>query len=661
MDKESSPEKSEGADRSVPQQVSGDSYVVQNLNRSVAAIGDGASVVYHQALSGADEARDQEDYEGEKLAQAVANLAKNLSDQANTPPPESGSPYKYLLPYELADVARFFGRDRALAQTLENLTCSDSRCRLAVLHGDIGMGKTSLLQAGIAPALIAAQHLPLLVRVGEEPLVATIKHSLLPDLDRTPMLKNAPLAAFLRQVTGRLPPGKQAYVLLDRFELILKQPPDARREFLSELANCLFDRQLDAHWLISLRSAWLGYLATFEPAIPTPYLSNQIALPPLTAREARQAILEPAQLRGIEVDADLLATLLHDLGDEAVDPARLQLVCHTLVEGLAPGERQLSKAAYERAGQVPGVLRDHLELVVSRHLRSQDREAAWQLLVVLAGRQPEGGTSAELAESMQAYGLARAETNRLLDILEDNRLVRTVDERYILSGEGLVEPIREWAARRAAAVQAREEAQRQVASVRRSALRGLLGGGLGFALAYLITYYPQVNDPTLLTLLTIYRSLPGAIAGVLLVLSVDLAVASYHGPRRWMRWLVAGLGGAGSFALALAFHKLLDVPGDLLSMVLVVVQGLGWGLLSGLGAIWALESRRPAWLTVPIAALAGGLALGFGETFGRAFQRLRLGQAPPGIIFLVVLAGAIMTAFVLLAALVGVEERHPQD
>jgi DNA replication protein DnaC len=121
-----------------------DSIVVGDLTHSVAAIGDGASVIYQQALSAADQAREQAEFEREELAKAVARRAEHLRDQANASPTIEGSPYKHLLHYELPDTARFFGRDETLSSLLDNLVCGDSRCRLLILHGDSGVGKTSL-------------------------------------------------------------------------------------------------------------------------------------------------------------------------------------------------------------------------------------------------------------------------------------------------------------------------------------------------------------------------------------------------------------------------------------------------------------------------------------------------------------------------------------
>jgi len=627
-----------------------DAVNVSGLTGSAAAIGAGATAIINQAISAADQARKLEQFEQEKLGKAVARLAGRLSAQANTPPPAGGSPYKYLLHYELADVARFFGRAEQVNSLLPDLTCADSRCRFVVLHGEAGVGKTSLLQAGIAPALVAAQHLPLLVRVSTSPLVTRIKQTLLPDLGPTPVLEKAPLQEFLRQAASFLPEGKQIFVLLDQFEAFFEGSTEASQNFVDELARCLFDSDPQERWLISIRSPWLGHLSAFQPAIPQPFVNTDVLLP-LSRSQALAAVVEPARASGLLLEEGLLSELIHDLGPDAIDPSRLQLVCHTLVERLGPGEERLTLASYNQIGRADGILRDYLDNVLSRNIPSADREPAWQLMAAIADRREGPATETGLVTHMKAYGGSEADTRRVLALLETNRLVRLREERYELASDTFLPRIRQWAAERASLEQARAEVRRQVNRVRGSALRGLLGGALGFSLAFMVAYSPQVVNSTLLGYITVLRAPPGAIAGLLLTLFVDVTLASYHGPRRRLRWPVGGIAGAGAFAMAVAFHAFLRLP-DLSEwprLAPAAVEGALWGFVAGAGAVWVMMGRRPLWLTLPAVTVACGFALWLGEWVGDAFQN----ATPRGLIA----AGAIMPLCVLAAALLG---RAPQ-
>lgn len=626
-----------------------------DINGSVAAIGDGAQVIIVQALSAAEQARQKEDSDQHKLALAVAERAEALREESRAAPQRAqakGNPYKYLRPHELVDFPSFFGRDALVERLLANLTCRDSLCRLAVLHGDAGMGKSSLVGAGIMPELVAGQHLPLFVRVTGEPLGDRIKQALLRNLETTEYLKGAPLHDFIRQAASLLPEGKRIFILLDQFETFFETPASNRGQFIDELERCLFDSHGRDHWLLSLRSAFVGHLSTFEPVIPFP-AANSLALPPLTGEDAQAAILNPARLAGIAFADDLLPALLSDLGRDTVDPARLQLVCYTLAAGLAPGARQVTLKDYERVGRTRGILRDHLQLVLKHNLPPEDRPSAWQVLATIAEAQGSAVPVTDLVDRLRTYSFDPAGTRALLRKLENNWLVRSSDQRYYLASESLLAPLKEWSRQRAALAQARAEGLRQLERVRGSALRGLLGGMLGFSLAYLLAFATQFDDRFLLLPSAAYRSLPGALAGLLLVLFVDVALASYHGPHRRLRWLAGGLAGAAGFSLALLLHALLNSVNEPLALVRVGLEGALWGAAAGLGTVWYLSSRRPRWQILPLVAAACGLVLWVTEPLGQAFQRPRLPAGVGQLGWLVAAAGALMPALIMLAAAFG--------
>ena len=638
--------------RSQPRLVSARKISTGDIDRSNVAIGDGAMVIVHQALNAADEARALEDYEQEKLARAVAEHARSLYEQVSATPAREGSPYNYLLPYELADASRFFGREASIGTLLENLTGSDSRSRLAVLHGDAGMGKTSVLKAGIVPALVSAQHLPLVVRVSGEALATGIKQSLLPNLNTVPILRDAPLQEFVRQVAALLPKGKHLFLLLDQFEAFFEMAIEARQQFVDELSRCLFDSQPRDHWLICIRSAFVGHLHSFDPLIPPGLLNNSITLPPLNMTEARLAILEPARLRGIDFEDSLPDAILADLGGNTIDPSQLQLVLHTLAEGLPAGERTLTLAAYERAGRAKGIARDHLSLVLARNLLPADRQTAWRLLAALAEKGQGSGFS-QIADYMAAYGVNQANTRRVLRSLENNHLARQSEEAVSLTSESLLAPIGAWARQQATIEQVRAEAKRQLERVRGSALRGLLGGALGLCLAYLAAYWSQTVDRSLLPINTAFEAMPGAIAGLLFILAIDISQASYQGSRRWMRWAAGAAGGAIAFGQALLFHTALNVVFDPAGLLLATLQGALWGAVAGIGAVWIMNATRPLWQSLPTVGIACGLVFWLADSFGHAFQRPRLQAGDQNLAGFLVLAGAIMPLLVIVAGLLG--------
>src|SRR5207248_1557687 len=60
------------------------------------------------------------------------------------------SPYRGLIPYSEADARLFFGRDFERQIIAANLVSS----RLTIVYGESGVGKTSLLRAGVVHDLL---------------------------------------------------------------------------------------------------------------------------------------------------------------------------------------------------------------------------------------------------------------------------------------------------------------------------------------------------------------------------------------------------------------------------------------------------------------------------------------------------------------------------
>jgi DNA-binding beta-propeller fold protein YncE len=425
--------------------VAGDSINIGDIYGSYIAIGRGAQVVVQQALSAAEEAERQHQVETQVLARAVVSYIQKLTVHISQPAANiaAAEPYKSLLPYRIADAPLFFGRSRAKADLLRQISAGNS---LIILHSESGAGKTSLLQAGLAAELLAWERLPVYVRVWRDSPTQAIKQTLLPDLaERTPGLAGLRLRPFLSRVSEVLGLSMVIYILLDQFEdFFVRVAEEDRSEFIAELGECLEDQTLPVQFVISLRDEHFANLSDFRGRIPYIF-AHEYPLKLFSRTEAAEVIAEPARLSGLSYEPGLAGEILDQLQGEgergAIMPAQLQLVCWALYRQLnAAPEAVITRQMLETTGGVPGILQNYLRNVLNREIPPARRQEAQKILESLV----RSDRTRDIQTATQLTGrLGSAET--LADLV-NSRLLRLVDDTeeaqaYELAHDYLVEQI----------------------------------------------------------------------------------------------------------------------------------------------------------------------------------------------------------------------------
>ncbi len=219
----------------------------------------------------------------------------------NTP----GSPYKGLAAFgdSALDAMLFFGRERERDLVIANMTAS----RLTLLYGPTGVGKSSLLNAGVVRTL----------RDDPETRRVSLVNSWVDD--RTDELR----AAVADSADG------YSYVILDQFEEFFLYH-EVAGPFGTELASLLGDRGLRVNVLLSLREDTLAVLDAFKGRIANLY-GNSLRLDHLDRESGRAAVLGPLvafeQVTGehVEAEPELVEAVLDEVATgrlELVDGAR---------------------------------------------------------------------------------------------------------------------------------------------------------------------------------------------------------------------------------------------------------------------------------------------------------------------------------------------------
>jgi hypothetical protein len=412
-----------GAQSVVSVQVGEISSISGTVNVAAGNIVQHINTIYERALSAAEDAQQRRELESQALANGVSRLAKRLRELAeDTHDALESGPYRGLLEYRLSDAELFVGRSQAIQELMSRLP----RGRLTILHSESGAGKTSLLQAGIAPRLIALGHLPLYLRPYDANPAEVIKKAFLPDLSQNPELQAASLRDFLFKVSDVMGKESTLYIFLDQFEEVFTRLEEKdRADFVRQLAECLDDETLRVRWVLALRTEYFGNLANFRPRIRNPF-EHDYRLNRMTRVEAAEVITEPVKLINLRFEPALVDAILDDLGGQEIAPPQIQLVCSDLFNKLKPGERVITLALYEAEERSAGILRSHLQNVLSRQLSEDHRKAARRLLesLITSEQQRLVRSQKELTDELSAQGVTPQTLDTILSQLTESRLLR---------------------------------------------------------------------------------------------------------------------------------------------------------------------------------------------------------------------------------------------
>ncbi|MCX7853055.1 MAG: SIR2 family protein [Caldilineales bacterium] len=391
-----------------------------------------------------------------RLAAAVAALAPaGRAPAAATPTavpiPAAlpAQPYKGLTPFAADDALIFIGRQDETRRLTNRILAH----RLTVLYGEAGVGKTSLLRAGVAP-LLAQQDGHLLI------VTPT------PDVSPETAVRKALSGLVPASTTETVPDLIRVWQQQRRGPLVLAFDPGedlmalaaAQASVVSWLQTLAADLDLNLRMVLVVRDEALGRLENLQAVWPG-VLDVRFRLERLGREAARAAIEEPSHRFGVRWEAGLVERLLDDLDRGGVMPPLLQLVCARLYER-ATADRDpttglvIPAGLYDALGGVEGILGDHLESIVAA-LPAEQRDLGRQVLATLvavgdtAGR-GQGLTVAELMEVVPG----EADTLRaILDTFALHRLVRrgaTVANEnapqttYELAHESLAPRILQW-------------------------------------------------------------------------------------------------------------------------------------------------------------------------------------------------------------------------
>jgi WD40 repeat protein/DNA-binding SARP family transcriptional activator len=282
------------------------------------------------------------------------------------------NPYKGLRPFTEADADTFFGREQLVERLVGRL--ADDTWRLLAVVGPSGSGKSSVVRAGLLPALrrgaIPGSHQWYVVEMcpGSDPVAALEAGLLRIAAEPLPPDATARLQepdGLTRAASWVLPDGgSELLVFIDQFEELFDHVDDVGRRdaFLVGLAAAVRAPDSRVRVVVTLRAdRYDGPLS--NPALAELVGAHTEVVPPLTVEELEDAITGPATAVGLAVEPTLVARMVRDTVDR---PGGLPLLQYALTEVCDRREgRLLTAAAYVGLGGVGGALDRRADEVVT--------------------------------------------------------------------------------------------------------------------------------------------------------------------------------------------------------------------------------------------------------------------------------------------------------
>lgn len=339
----------------------------------------------------------------------------SLHPRRNLPAPGE-PPYRGLRFFDEPDTANFFGREALTARLVERVQqMTESASPLLAVVGASGSGKSSLVRAGVAPAL---RKLGWKVEV-----ITPTAH---------------PLHAF-----GSLE-GK-GLLVIDQFEELFSLCRDERER------EAFLERVFGSGQpvLLVMRADFYGHCAPY-PRLRAVLSTRQEYIGAMDAAGLRRAIEEPARLAGWELEPGLADLILRDVGvsgDRSPEPGGLPLLEHALLETWQRRRgRVLTLEGYAESGGVRGAIAQTAERVYGC-LSPEDQNLARKVFLHLTelGENTQDTRRRAAFSELRALGGSGQAVDSLLDVLAGARLLTLNEETAEVAHEAL---IREWPALR---------------------------------------------------------------------------------------------------------------------------------------------------------------------------------------------------------------------
>ncbi|MGH3615206.1 MAG: RICIN domain-containing protein [Pseudonocardia sp.] len=379
-------------------------------------------------------------------------------------------PYPGLAAFDQDHAEWFFGREEKIDELLSMLTRRMAGTGPLIVAGPSGTGKSSLLRAGLVPAIGAGRFrgsprrpCPVFTPTAQPVRALAVQLAELTGLDSEQVsdaLLDDParIVELLRRVPDLADPSTCPLLTVDQFEEAFTLCQDRRHRQVLVEALCAAAAGTDgvpaALVMLGLRDDFLGRCSSF-PGLIAALRHGQLMLGAMTDVELRRAIEQPALAVGIALEPGLVEVMLRDLGqaDGATDgagyePGALPLLSHALLETWRQRREgdPLTLAGYELVGGINGGIATTAERAY-RSLDPDGQQVACSVLMRMIQLGERTTTRRQLSRIEIVAGPAADRTRAVLDTLIQARLLTAHGDTVEIIHEALLRDwprLREW-------------------------------------------------------------------------------------------------------------------------------------------------------------------------------------------------------------------------
>lgn len=304
--------------------------------------------------------------------------------------PLIANPYKGLRAFQEADAKDFFGREKLVTRLIKRMNDPDEFNRFLALVGPSGSGKSSVIKAGMIPALrngaihnsenwFYVEMFPG-INPFEELESALLRIAINPP-DNMLLELMSDEQGLARIVEQLLPEGDDTELLLviDQFEEVFTQlENDSIRDlFLRSIQAAMASSRSRLRIIITLRADFYDRPLYF-PTFAEMFRQRTEVILPMSREELHRSIVSPAEQVSVTMEQGLVPAILRDIAEQ---PGALPLLQYALTELFDRREgRVLTLKAYRDSGGVLGALARRADELY-RHLTDPQQAAAKQLFL----------------------------------------------------------------------------------------------------------------------------------------------------------------------------------------------------------------------------------------------------------------------------------------